>query len=111
MKIAVVFDHDIPIRSFLLSGVLKPLQAKHDVVFIFPQNHRRVRLDLGIQLTQYPINVRRVPVDEHRAFLQRRLYQATVLRNSRGGVESDLVLKMWREMLGRRGYWETWAWS
>lgn len=110
MKIAVVLDHDIVIRHFLLSGVLEPLCKAHDVSFVFPLNHRRVRLDLNA--LPYPLGrertrIRRVAIDERRAFRQRRLYQATVLRNLKGGLEREMLRRLWRQMLGRRGYAET----
>ena len=108
MKIAVFLDHDIVIRHFVLSGVLEPLRKAHDVSFWFPHKHRRVRLDLN-SLHVSPFHT--LNVDEQRAFRQRRLYQATVLRNSRWGNERELQKRMWRSMLGRRGYWETWSLS
>lgn len=115
MKIAVFLDHDIVIRHFVLSGVLQPLCEKHDVVFVFPENHRRVRLDLS----SLPIhNWRTIKVDERRSFRQRRLYQATVIKNVRksvwhsrtrlrGGDEADILLQAWRDALGWRGYHTT----
>lgn len=109
MKIAVFLDHDITIRHFVMSGVLEPLCKAHEVRWYFPRNHRRVRSDPRGLLPHHRVDT--IPVDEYRAFRQRRLYQATVLRNSRGGHERDLLKRMWRSMLGRRGYLETQALS
>jgi len=107
-RIAVFVDHDIVVRHFVLSGALAALCADHDVVFVFPEGHRRVRVDLdALSIPRF----RTIPVDETRAYRYRRLYFATVLKNIRGGLEHDLLMGLWRKLLGRRGFWESWAWS
>ena len=46
-RIAVFVDHDIVIRHFLLSGILPALGSRHDLVFVLPHQHKRVRTDLA----------------------------------------------------------------
>ena len=107
-RIAVFVDHDIVVRHFVLSGVLAPLWAEHDVVFVFPENHRRVRIDPGgLAIPRY----RTIPVAEERAHLYRRLYHATLLRNIRGGLEKTLLRRLWRSVLGKRAFYTSWACS
>jgi len=108
-RIAVFVDHDIVVRHFVLSGVLAPLWAEHDVVFVFPQNHRRVRIDPGgLAIPRF----RTIPVAEDRAYLYRCLYHATLLRNIRRGrkqkEQKKLLLDMWWDILGWRGRFEPW---
>ena len=76
-KIAVFVDHDIMVRHFILNGVLPALEARHDVVFVFPDRHKRVKTDPAT----LPIRrFRTIPISDQRAYDYRRLYVATVLR-------------------------------
>ena len=53
MKILIFLENDATIRHFILSKSFKVLNKIHDVVYIFPDNHRRLgnvdlsKLDLG----------------------------------------------------------------
>lgn len=105
-RIAVFLDHDIVIRHFLASGVLQQLQSTHQLTFVVPLDHRRVRTDvsqMGLEV------VRPFKVDEGRAFLWRRLYQHDVLRRARhGGAENQQqIYSFWRETLGWKAFWQT----
>ena len=109
-RIAVFIDHDIMVRHFVLSGVLSPLAARHDLVFVFPEGHKRVQSDvasLGLRRT------RTITVSPARMYLYRRLYHATVLRNMRGTVRHhrEATRRVWRELLGGRAFWRSWLCS
>jgi hypothetical protein len=107
-KIAVFVDHDIVLRHFLLSGVLPALEAEHEVVWIFPDRHRRVTIDPAtLPLGRY----RTVAVSEARLNGYRRLYHATVLRRLRRSRDKGPIFAFWRQALGRRGFWTSWCWS
>lgn len=107
-RLAVFIDHDIVIRHFVLSGALAPLWQEHEVVFIFPENHRRVRVDLPrLPVPRY----RTVPVSNERTHLYRRLYHATVLKNLRGTRNHRITTDFWRETLGRRAFFVSWLFS
>lgn len=109
-RVSVFLDHDIVIRHFLRNGLLQRLQARHDVTYVFPEAHKRVRSDfseLGLN------NVRLFKVDEQRAFLWRRLYQHDVLRRARRGSAENKsqIYAFWRETLHRTAFWRTWFMS
>ena len=107
-RIAVFIDHDIMVRHFILSGVLPRLEARHDVVFVFPDRHKRVKTDLGA----LPIRRHRtIPISDARAYDYRRLYVATVLRRMRRTRDKAPLFRFWREALGRDAYWESWLHS
>jgi CDP-glycerol:poly(glycerophosphate) glycerophosphotransferase len=107
-KIAVFVDHDIVLRHFLLSGVLPVLEAEHEVVWIFPDRHRRVTIDPAtLPLGRY----RTIAVSETRLHGYRRLYHATVLRRLRRSRDKGPIFAFWREALGRRSFWTSWCWS
>jgi hypothetical protein len=104
-KIAVFIDHDIMVRHFVLSGVLPALEAAHDVVFVFPEKHKRVKTDLAtLPVRRY----RTLPIDDKRAYGYRRLYVATVLRRMRRTRDKAPLFRFWREALGEQAYWESW---
>lgn len=109
-RIIVFIDHDIMVRHFILNGVLSPIQAEHEVVFVFPENHNRVRIDykaLGLR------RVRTISLSSERSYLYRRLYHATVLQRMRRTSRSHrgATRRAWRELLGPRAYWESWFYS
>jgi hypothetical protein len=107
-KIAVFVDHDIIVRHFVLSGVLAALEREHDVVYVFPERHRRVTTDPAtLAIHRY----RTVEVSEARLHAYRRLYHATVLRRLRGTRDQRAIFALWREILGRRAYWTSWSLS
>lgn len=109
-RVTVFLDHDIVIRHFLRNGLLQHLQATHDVTFVFPASHKRVRSELaGLGLT----NVKLFKIDEQRAFLWRRLYQHEVLRRARhgSGASKSQIYAFWREALHFSGFWRTWLMS
>jgi len=107
-KLVVFIDHDIIVRHFVLSGVLRALEAGHEVVYVFPDSHRRVTSDPAcLPISRY----RTVPVSEARLHGYRRLYHATVLKMLRGTRDAHAVFAFWREMLGRRAYWTSWCLS
>jgi hypothetical protein len=94
------------VRHFVLNGILRPLEEEHDVVWVFPERHRRVTGDL----TTLPIGRHRtVPVSETRLHAYRRLYHASVLRMLRGTRDEQAIFAFWRQMLGRRAFWSSWA--
>lgn len=97
-RVLVVFDHDIVIRNFLLSGVLQQLQQWYEVTYVFP-DHPRVRLNWrSLPLSR----TREVPVSPSRALWYRRLYQVQLLRRATGSLQH-----LWRGFLGRKSYWLT----
>ena len=101
-------DHDITVRHFVLNGVLRALEDEHDVVWIFPERHRRVSgspADLPIG------RCRTVPISETRLHDYRRLYHASVLRMLRGTRDQRAMFAFWRQTLGRRAFWTSWALS
>ena len=107
-KILVFIDHDITLRHFVLSGVLRALEDDHDVVWVFPHQHRRVTHDpAGLPIGRH----RTVPIVESRLHGYRRLYHASVLRMLRGTRDERAIFAFWREMLGRRAFWTSWAMS
>jgi hypothetical protein len=107
-KIAVFIDHDIMVRHFVLSGVLPALEANHDVVYVFPDRHKRVKTDPGtLSLRRH----RTLPIDDRRAYGYRRLYVATVLRRLRGTRDKRPLFRFWRDALGARAFWESWLHS
>ncbi len=107
-RIAVFIDHDILIRHFVLNRVLAPLSGEHRVVYVFPAKHKRVRMDLE---ALGPCLYRTVPVSEERAYLYRRLYHATVLKQLRGTGDYAIVVRFWRDALGRKAFLESWFYS
>jgi hypothetical protein len=107
-KIAVFVDHDIMVRHFILSGVLPALEARHDVVFVFPERHKRVKTDLA----SLPVRRHRtVAISDARVYAYRRLYVATVLRQMRRTPDARPLFRFWREALGRDAFWESWLHS
>lgn len=107
-RVLVFIDHDIILRHFVLSGVLRALEEAHDVLWVFPDRHRRVTHDPG----DLPIGRHRtVAVSESRLHGYRRLYHASVLRMLRGTRDQRAIFAFWREVLGRRAFWTSWAMS
>jgi len=107
-KVAVFIDHDIMVRHFVLSGVLAPLERDHDVVYVFPEKHKRVTLDpatLGLR------RFRTVAVSNERAYLYRRLYVAAVLKRMRRTRDKQALFGFWRQVLGPRAFLESWFYS
>lgn len=109
-KIAIFIDHDIVIRHFVLNDVLSSIKDEHEVVFVFPENHKRVLADLK---TLGLNRVRTIPVSGERTYLYRRLYHATVLMNMRRTekLHRQATMRIWRYLLGPRAYWESWLYS
>ena len=102
-KIAIFIDHDIMLRHFVLNGVLRPIWTSHEVVFVFPENHKRVAMDIhSLGLDQ----IRTVPVVNERMYLYRRLYHATVLRKMRRTTRSHrhATYQAWKDTLGLRAF-------
>jgi hypothetical protein len=107
-KLLVFIDHDITLRHFVLSGVLRRLEEEHDVLWVFPERHRRVTH----QPADLPIGRHRtVPVSESRLHGYRRLYHASVLRMLRRTRDKRAIFGFWREMLGPRAFWTSWVLS
>src|SRR5207248_1597192 len=91
-KVLMFIDHDITVRHFVLNGVLRALEDEHDVVWIFPERHRRVSgspADLPIG------RCRTVPISETRLHDYRRLYHASVLRMLRGTRDQRAMFAFW----------------
>lgn len=98
-------DHDILIRHFIRSGALVDIERNHDVTYVFPEHHRRVKTnlsELGLR------RVRTVHVSETRAYRWRRLYHARILRSARRSPDRRLLEAFWRDSLGRRSYLRSW---
>lgn len=96
------------VRHFVMNGVLPALERDHDVVFVFPEGHRRVTVDLA----SLPLRRRRsVAVSSERAWRFRRLYVATVLKTMRWTSDRRPLFRFWRESLGREAFWESWLYS
>lgn len=107
-RIAVFIDHDIMVRHFIVNGVLPSLEPEHELVYVFPHQHKRVRTDLGT----LPVRrVRTVPVSNERAVHYRRLYVATVLKTLRFTADKKPLFRFWRESLGAQAFWESWLCS
>ena len=109
-KIAVFLDHDIVIRHFVLNDALASIQKEHEVVFVFPHDNKRVRIDLktlGLR------RVRTIPVSAQRTYLYRRLYHATVLRTMRHTDRRHrrATMRIWRYLLGPVPFWKSWLCS
>ena len=107
-KIAVFIDHDIIIRHFVANEVLSDLEKEHDLFYVFPDNHRRVTVDL--ETLPVP-RFRTVKVLEARVYHHRRLYHATTLKRMRSKQDKVVVFDFWRRVLGFRGFWESWFYS
>lgn len=106
-KVAVFIDHDIVIRHFVLNDALSSIQKEHETVFVFPENNKRVRIDLQ---TLGLHRIRTIPVSTMRTFLYRRLYHATVLRKMRRTQRRHrrATMRIWRYLLGPIPYWKSW---
>jgi hypothetical protein len=104
-RVAVFVDHDITVRHFVMNRVLDGLRGDHDLVFVFPHEHKRVRSDpAGLDLGRY----RTVPVSADRVHRYRRLYHATVLRKLRGTRDRAIGYKFWRDSLGPVAFAKSW---
>lgn len=94
LRVAVFIDHDIFVRHFLHSGVLRDLFARHEVdVIVPPEGHKRLSVDpapyvAGARLHRLPPNP-----DRHR--LWARLLQVTCMRPRLDAVSLELR-RMWR---------------
>lgn len=107
-KILIFIDHDITLRHFVITGVLRALEDEHDVVWVFPDRHRRVTHDPS----SLPIGRHRtVSVSEARLHGYRRLYHASVLRMLRGTRDQRAMFAFWREVLGLRAFSASWMMS
>ena len=109
-KLAVFIDHDIVIRHFIHNGILLHLQKEHDVIFVFPNNSKRVQ----IRPEELPLGrMRAIPVSNKRQHLYRRLYQATVLMKTRQMAirHRQATMKFWRSVLGPRAFCQSWLCS
>jgi hypothetical protein len=107
-KVVILIDHEIPIRHFVNSGVFRRLENEHEVVYIFPKNHKRITTDIS---TLNLKNYRLVTVSNERAYLWRRLYQAMALQRARYSEDKQFLFEFWREALGTRAFIETWFFS
>jgi hypothetical protein len=104
-RIAVFVDHDITIRHFVLNGILSGLAARHDLVFVFPEAHKRVQTRLeALSLPRY----RTLPISADRVYRYRRLYHASVLRKLRRTTDKRVGFKFWRDSLGTRAFLASW---
>ena len=109
-KLAIFLDHDILVRHFVLNDVLQPIEAMHDVVYVCPENHKRMQIDMRVFGQR---RVRTIPVSNKRAYLYRRLYHATVLRRMRQTTVSHrrATMQVWRHLLGAIAFGESWLCS
>jgi len=107
-KIVVFIDHDIVLRHFVLNGALAGLSDEHDVLFVFPENQKRVKSDLSTLSVK---RLRTAKVPDQRMHLYRYLYRSSVLKNMRGTQNQRVVFNFWRGVLGYRHFWFSWLWS
>lgn len=107
-KIAVFIDHDIMVRHFVLNHALEALSREHDVLFVFPDNHKRVRSDLSSLPVQ---RFRTVGVSVERVALYRSLYRSSVLKNMRGTPHQRSMFKFLKGVIGWKRFWLDWLWS
>lgn len=107
-KIVIFIDHDIIIRHFIDNGVLQGLEEAFELVFVFPENHKRVKRNIDELNLK---SVRFIPIDNDRAHLWRRLYQHTVLNRLNRGLNSKMLYDFWLEVLGEKAFKETYKWS
>ena len=107
-KVVVFLDHEIMIRHFVKSGVFQPLERQHEVVYVFPEQHRRVTTNpADLDLPRF----RLMPVSNERAFRWRRFYHATALRRARGSENQQFLFEFFRESLGGRAFLQSWILS
>ena len=100
MKVLVFIEHDIVVRHFIHSGVFRPLAAKHDVLFVFPEEgHKRVTTDIASLDLGAPFI--RLAVDQDRRKLWKRLFQVNHLRWRRGRQQAVM----------RKFYWHALGWK
>ena len=100
MKVLVFIEHDIVVRHFIHSEVFRPLAAKHDVLFVFPEEgHQRLTIDIASLDLAAPFV--RLAVDKERRKLWKRLFQVNHLRWRRGRQQAVL----------RKFYWQILGWK
>ena len=100
MKILVFIEHDIVIRHFIHSKVFHPLAAKHEVLFVFPEDgHKRVATDVAALDLGAPFI--RLAVGQGRRKLWKRLFQVGHLRWRRGRQQAAM----------RKFYWQALGWK
>ena len=94
LKVGIFIDHDIMIRHFIHSRVVKNLMDVHKVDFIFPpKGHKRVTLNPEKFIKDSAII--RIPVDTKNRTLWGRLIQVMVMR-PRFDKESLDLRRTWR---------------
>ena len=106
-KIVVFIDHDIVIRHFVLNRVLAKLSDEHDVVYVFPDNHKRVKHDLSVLSAERFLTV---DVSDQRMRLYRCLYRSSVLKNMRWTQNKQVVFNLWKG-ISWKCFWLDWLWS
>jgi hypothetical protein len=100
VKVLVFIEHDIVVRHFIHSGVFRLLAAKHDVLFVFPEEgHKRVTTDIPSLDLGAPFI--RLAVDQDRRKLWKRLFQVNHLRWRRGRQQAVM----------RKFYWHALGWK
>jgi hypothetical protein len=98
VKVLVFIDHDIISRHFVMSGVLRALTARADVVFVFPDaDGRRMTLDPALLALDAPWT--RLPVDSRRVQMWRWQLFSQQLKFRFGRAEHE-IRRMRRRMLG-----------
>ena len=96
------------VRHFIVNGVLPALEPEHELLYVFPHEHKRVRT----KLSTLPLGrTRTVPVSNERAWRYRRLYVATVLKTMRRTRDRKPLFQFWRDALGASAFWESWLYS
>ncbi len=96
------------VRHFLANGVLPSLLGEHELIYVFPHEHRRIRTDLA---TLALGRTRTLAVSDDRMWRYRRLYVASVLRSLRFTTDRKPLFRFWRETLGAAAFWESWFYS
>jgi hypothetical protein len=101
LRIAVFIDHDIFVRHFLHSGVLRDLFARHAVdVIVPPEGHRRLATDPAPYTAG--ARLRRLMPHRERHRLWARLLQVTVMRPFFDASSRELR-RVWRLVLPIKG--------
>ena len=100
MKVLIFIEHDIVIRHFINSQAFKPLAARHDVLFVFPEEgHKRVSSDIAVLDLGAPFV--RLTIEQTRRKLWQRLFQINQLRWRRGRQQAAM----------RKLYWQALGWK
>ncbi|CAM2057436.1 conserved hypothetical protein [Desulfovibrionales bacterium] len=95
-RIQIFIDHDIIIRHFILNHTFAPLEALHHVQYVFPDNKKRVTVDLTHLKLQ---NIRKIAVDWRRLAMLRELAKIRNLRIARQNRQYNSVARLYTALM------------